>query len=195
VELVFTVSLKGSHGPAGGHPDWLTATRRHRTTVVRLPEPYGRRRCLAIAEQHHGWLGTIADGRTVGTYLCITERGMHGALLAANAAGLISHLPLSASAAVPEATAEPVRHRVAVRRRGTLLAASGLCCRGDYRSAAAATVLMASELIGHNDPLPAGVLVPEEVLTIGGLAPGLTEAGITVADELIADRSGPALAA
>ncbi len=42
VELVFTVSVKGSGGPAGGHPDWLTATMRHRTTVVRLPEPFGR---------------------------------------------------------------------------------------------------------------------------------------------------------
>ncbi|HEY1820572.1 MAG TPA: hypothetical protein VGG83_11655 [Trebonia sp.] len=197
VELVFTVSLKGSHGPAGAHPDWLTATKRHRTTVVRLPEPYGRRRCLAIAEQHNGWLGAVADGKTVSTYLCITERGIHGALLAVNAAGLISHLPRSASApaAVPEATAEPVRHRVAVRRQGTLLAASGLCCRGDYRSAAAATVLMAGELTGHDGPPPAGVLVPEEVLTISGLAPGLAEAGITVDDELIADRSGPALAA
>ncbi len=45
VELVFTISVKGSVGPAGGHPDWLTATKRHRTTVVRLPEPFGRRRC------------------------------------------------------------------------------------------------------------------------------------------------------
>ncbi|HEY5019282.1 MAG TPA: hypothetical protein VII59_21130 [Streptosporangiaceae bacterium] len=39
VELVFTVSLKGSHGPASGDVgnEWLTAAKRHRTTVVRLP--------------------------------------------------------------------------------------------------------------------------------------------------------------
>jgi hypothetical protein len=38
------------------------------------------------------------------------------------------------------------------------------------------------------------VLVPEEVLTIGELEPGLAEAGITVVEEPTADRSGPALA-
>jgi hypothetical protein len=67
VEPVFTVSLKGSHGPASGDigSEWLTAAKRHRTTVVRLPEPYGRRRCLGIAEQHRGWLGPIARGKTV----------------------------------------------------------------------------------------------------------------------------------
>jgi hypothetical protein len=38
------------------------------------------------------------------------------------------------------------------------------------------------------------VLVPEEVLTIGELKPGLAETGITVVEEPAADRSGPALA-
>jgi NAD(P)-dependent dehydrogenase (short-subunit alcohol dehydrogenase family) len=185
VEMVFTISVKGSTGPAGGHPDWLTATKRHRTTVVDLPEPFGRRRCLGIAEQHNGWLGPIAAGKTVRTYLCMTERRMQRALLTVNAAGLIGRLPRSAFTAtpVPEATAEPIRHWVAVRQRGTLLAASTLRCRGDYQSAAAATVLSAGQLAGHHDPLPAGVLVPEEVLTIGELEPGLAEAGIAVAGE------------
>jgi hypothetical protein len=58
-----------------------------------------------------------------------------------------------------------------------------LRCRGDYQSAAAATVLMAGQLTSNGDPLPAGVLVPEEVLTIGELKPGLTETGITVVEE------------
>ena len=87
VELVFTISVKASAGPAGGDTDWLTATKRHRTTVVDLPEPFGRRRCLGIAEQHNGWLGTIAAGKTVRTYLCVTERRMQRALLTVNAAG------------------------------------------------------------------------------------------------------------
>jgi hypothetical protein len=185
VELVFTISVKSSAGPSGGHPDWLTAVRRHRTTVVRLPSPFGRRRCLGIAEEHNGWLGAIAAGKTVSTYLCIAERGMQRALLAVNAAGLIGRLPRSAFTAtpVPEATAEPIRHWVAVRRRGTLLAASTLRCQGDYRSAAAATVLMAGRLADRGDRLPAGVLVPEEALTIGDLEPGLAKAGITVVEE------------
>jgi hypothetical protein len=190
VELVFTVSLKASHGPASGDiaQEWLTAAGRHRTTVVRLPEPFGRRRCLGLAEQQNGWLGAIAADKTVRTYLCVTERGLQGALLAVNAAGLIGRMPQPASAPVPHATSEPVRHWVAVRRHGTLLAASTLRCQGDYRSAAAATVLMADQLTGRDDPLPAGVLVPEEVLTIGQLEPGLAKAGITVAEERISEQ-------
>jgi hypothetical protein len=187
VELVFTVSLKGSHGAGSGDIglEWLTAAKRHRTTVVRLPEPYGRRRCLGIAEQHGGWLGPIASGKTVSTYLCVTERGLRGVLLAVNAIGLLGRVAGSAaaSAPVPEPTAEPVRHWVAVRRGGTLLAARTLRCQGDYRSAATATVLTAGQLTARQDPLPAGVLVPEQVLTIDELEPGLAQAGITVADE------------
>jgi hypothetical protein len=70
-------------------PDRQVVAERHRTTVVRLPEPYGRRRCLGIAEQHGGWLGPIASGKTVSTYLCVAEHGLHGVLLAVNATGLI----------------------------------------------------------------------------------------------------------
>jgi hypothetical protein len=187
VELVFTVSAKASTGPAGGDigHGWLTAANRHGTTVVRLPEPFGRRRCLGIAEQHNGWLGTVAAGKKVSTYICMSERPLQLALLAANAAGLIGRLPRSAFSAnsAPEASTEPIRHWVAVRQRGALLAASTLRCGGDYRSAAAATVLMAGQLTGHDAPLPAGVLVPEEVLTIAGLEPALAEAGITVVKE------------
>jgi hypothetical protein len=193
VEMVFTVSLKGSHGPASGGiaHDWMTAVKRHRTTVIRLPEPYGRRRCLGIAEPHNGWLGPVAAGKTVRTYTCMAERGMHGALLTLNAAGLLGRLPRSAAAIapVPEETAEPVRHWVAVRRRGALLAANTLRCRGDYHSAASATVLMARRLAGHDGPLPAGVLLPEEALTIGELRPGLAEAEITVVEEPTAGRA------
>jgi hypothetical protein len=195
VEMVFTISVKGSTGPAGAHPDWLTAARRHRTTIVRLPEPFGRRRCLGIAEQNNGWLGAVAAGKAVSTYLCVAERRMFRALLVVNAAGLIGRLPRSAFAAkpVPEATAEPIRHWVGVRRRGTLLAASSLRCRGDYHSAAAATVLTAGQLTSHGSPLPAGVLLPEEAVTIGELEPGLARAGITVVGEPATAGSVPAL--
>jgi NAD(P)-dependent dehydrogenase (short-subunit alcohol dehydrogenase family) len=187
VEMVFTVSAKGSVGPAGGDigHSWLAGTRRHRTTVIRLPEPFGRRRCLGAGEQNNGWLGAVASGRTVSTYLCMTERRMQRGLLAVNAAGLIGRLPRSAFATSPvaEATSEPVRHWVAVRRRGSLLAASTLRCQGDYRNAAVSTVLTAGHLTRRAEPAPAGVLIPEEVLTIGELLPALAEAGITVVEE------------
>jgi NAD(P)-dependent dehydrogenase (short-subunit alcohol dehydrogenase family) len=187
VEMVFTMSAKGSHGPAIGAiaHDWLTSSGRHRTTVVSLPEPFGRRCCLGIAERHNGWLGPVADGRTVRTYMCMAERGLHGVLLAVNAAGLMGRLPASAVAGPPVsgATAEPVRHWVGVRRRGTLLEARTVRCQGDYRGAAVATVLMAGQLTERRGQLPSGTVVPEEVLTAGELEPGLAKAGITVAAE------------
>jgi len=143
------------------------------------PAPYGRRRCLGIAEQHGGWLGPVAAGKTVRTYLCVTERGLHGALLAANAAGLIGRLARSAAASAPvlETTAEPVSHWVAVRQRGALLAASTLRCQGDYRCDRPD----GRRLAGRDDPLPGGLLLPEDVLTIDDLEPGLAEAGVAVA--------------
>jgi NAD(P)-dependent dehydrogenase (short-subunit alcohol dehydrogenase family) len=187
VELVFTVSTKASAGHAGGDigHGWLTAAKRHRTTVVRLPEPFGRRRCLGIAEQHNGWLGAIADGKTVSTYVCIAERGLNSALLAFNSAGIIGRLPRSAFASGSSGapTSEPISHWVAVRRGGTLLAARTLRCRGDYRSAAAGTVLFARALAARGESAPAGVVVPEEIATIGELRPDLAKAGIVVVDE------------
>ncbi len=156
VELVFTVSAKSAVGPAGSRFAHRALTRetRHQTTVVALPEPFGRRRCLGFAEADNGWLGAVADGRAVSPYLCISEHRVHSALLAFNSAGIIARLPRSAfvgaagSAEGPPGSlgAEPVAHWVAVRRRGACLAARTLRCRGDYRSAAAGTVLFARSL-------------------------------------------------
>ena len=187
VELVFTTSAKGSHGPAGAafaHRG-LTGTSRHHTTVVSLPEPFGRRRCLAFAESDGGWLGAEADGKTVSTYACISERRVNSAMLAFNSAGIIGRLPRSvfAGGASAAPTSEQVAHWVAVRRGGALLAARTLRCRGDYRAAAAATVLFARSLAARGGAGPAGVLVPEELVTIGELRPALAKAGIVVVDE------------
>ena len=188
VELVFTVSAKSAVGPAGSRFAHRALTReaRHQTTVVPLPEPFGRRRCLGFAEADNGWLGAVADGRAVSPYLCISEHRVHSALLAFNSAGLIARLPRSAFASAPSdargaAEAEPVAHWVAVRRRGACLAARTLRCRGDYRSAAAGTVLFGRSLLAG--PGKAGVLVPEETFTLGELRSALAESDIVVVDE------------
>jgi NAD(P)-dependent dehydrogenase (short-subunit alcohol dehydrogenase family) len=187
VELVFTVSVKSSIGPAGGSfaHRGLTATGRHRTAVVPLPEPFGRRRCLGFAEADNGWLGDVADGKTVSPYLCIAERAVHSGLLTLNAAGLIGRVPRSAFATSSpgEASSEPIAHWIAARRRGTLLAARTVRCQGDYRAAAACTVIFARSLVGRAEPASPGVLVPEETFVIGELQPELGKAGISVADE------------
>ena len=159
VELVFTVSAKSAVGPAGSRFAHRALTReaRHQTTVVPLPEPFGRRRCVGFAEADNGWLGAVAGGRAVSPYLCISEHRVHSALLAFNSAGIIARLPRSAFASAPSdargaAGAEPVAHWVAVRRRGACLAARTLRCRGDYRSAAAGTVLFARSLAAGAGP-------------------------------------------
>src|SRR5580693_4119689 len=179
VELVFTVSAKSAVGPAGSRFAHRALTRetRHQTTIVPLPEPFGRRRCVGFAEADNGWLGAVAGGRAVSPYLCISEHRVHSALLAFNSAGIIARLPRSAFASAPSdahgaAGAEPVAHWVAVRRRGACLAARTLRCRGDYRSLAAG-----------GGTGPAGVLVPEDAFTIGELRPELAESDIVVVDE------------
>ena len=193
VELVFTVSAKSAVGPPGSRfaHRALTTEATHQTTVVRLPEPFGRRRCLGFAEGDNGWLGAVAGDRAVSPYLCISEHRVHTALLAFNSAGIIARLPRSAFAGSPSGAAgpagaglaEPVAHWVAVRRRGVCLAARTLRCRGDYRSAAAGTVLFARSLAATARSRPAGVLVPEEACTIGELRSGLAESDIVVVDE------------
>lgn len=191
VELVFTVSAKSAVGPAGSRfaHRALTTEWRHQTTVVPLPEPFGRRRCVGFAEADNGWLGAVAGGRAVSPYLCISEHRVHSALLAFNSAGIIARLPRSAFAsasgsAAGAAGAEPVAHWVAVRRRGDCLAARTLRCRGDYRSAAAGTVLFGRSLAaGLRSGGPAGVLVPEDAFTIGSLESELAESDIVVVDE------------
>jgi hypothetical protein len=157
---------------------------------VPLPEPFGRRRCVGFAEADNGWLGAVAGGRAVSPYLCISEHRVHSALLAFNSAGIIARLPRSAFASAPSdahgaAGAEPVAHWVAVRRRGACLAARTLRCRGDYRSAAAGTVLFARSLAAGAGAgaRAAGVLVPEDACTIGELRSALAESDIVVVDE------------
>ena len=114
LELVFTVSTKGTSGRAGGDfaHRGLTALSRHRTTVVPLPAPFGPRRCLGFAEPDGGWLGTFAADTTVSPYICIAERSVHRALLAANRAGIMARLPRAMLRPAPNgeaaASGEPV---------------------------------------------------------------------------------------
>ena len=193
VELVFTVSAKSAIGPAGSRFAHRALTRetRHQTTVVALPEPFGRRRCLGFAEADNGWLGAVADGRAVSPYLCISEHRVHSALLAFNSAGIIARLPRSAfvgaagSAEGPPGSlgAEPVAHWVAVRRRGACLAARTLRCRGDYRSAAAGTVLFARSLAAGAGSGPAWRAGPRGGLHDRRAPVGAGRVDIVVVDE------------
>jgi hypothetical protein len=187
VEVVFTVSTKSTTGPAGGafaHRN-LTGVARHRTRVVPLPAPYGRRRALGFAEAERGWLRTD-PARQVSTFVCLAERAVQRALLSLNAVGAIRIVPRSAfrpaargDGAVP--SSEPVTHWVAVLDHGERLAVRTVETCGDYAAAAAVTVAMAEALRAPNRT-SAGVFTPESVLTLAELAPTLERRGIRVAE-------------
>ena len=63
VELVFTVTAKGTGGAASADfaHRGFTGQGHHRVKQVTLPEPFGSRRVLGFAEPDGGWLGPMAD--------------------------------------------------------------------------------------------------------------------------------------
>jgi NAD(P)-dependent dehydrogenase (short-subunit alcohol dehydrogenase family) len=190
IELAFTVATRSTSGPAGGdfaHRN-LTTLPRHRTALIPLPEPFGRRRCLGFAEPDAGWLGAVAAGRAVNSYVCLAERGAHRAMLALNAAGLMSRLPRAALGSAPspngEASREPVAHWTAVLERGRRIGARTLECRGDYRGAAESAVVFAQALLDEGAAAFRGVFGPEDLPDLDRLTPSLREVGISVVDRL-----------
>ena len=195
LELVFTVSTKGTSGPAGGDfaHRGLTALSKHRTTVVPLPAPFGPRRCLGFAEPDGGWLGTFAADTLVSPYICIAERSVHRALLAANRAGIMARLPRAMLRPAPNgedaASDEPVAHWIAVLERGERIAARTVRCRGDYAASAASTVTLAQALLPAAD-LPNGVVDYESLLHFDQVAVPLRDVGIVVHDEATDRPSG-----
>lgn len=189
LELVFTVSAKGTSGQAGGDfaHRGLTAHAKHRTTMVPLPAPFGPRRCLGFAEPDAGWLGAFAADITVSPYICIAERSTHRALLAANRAGIMTRLPRAILRAAPTgdddaASSEPVAHWIAVLEREQRIAARTVRCRGDYAASAASTVALARALLPAAD-LPNGVLDYESLLRLDQVEAPLRDAGIVVHNE------------
>jgi len=74
------------------------------------------------------------------------------------------------------------------------IAARTLQCRGDYRAAAASTVILARALLADlaNSAVRPGVYDPEELLGFDPLAPALREQGITAVDQPVtASAAGP----
>ncbi len=185
LEIVFTLSLSVSRGPASADfiHRGLTAVSRHRTALVRLPSPFGERRCLGFGEGDAGWLGGIAEGRIVRQYVCIAEPAVHERLLGLNSAGAMASMPrslieLRKQRANGNTSNEPVAHWIAAIRDGRRLAARTVECLGGSPSAARSTVVLADGL--RTEPPPSGCLNPEEIWTLGGVEAKLRAAGISV---------------
>lgn len=189
VELVFTVTTKGSGGSAAADfaHRGLTGLAHHRVATVRLAPPFGTRRVLGFDEVDRGWLGPIATDVTVTPYVCLAERPVMGLMLALNRARLISHLPRAALRArrptsVAATSREPVAHHVSVRTAGRLLETRLVRGHGDFRMAADSGAIFADALLGHDGGAAAGpgAWYPEELLTLQRLAEPLAQAGVAV---------------
>jgi NAD(P)-dependent dehydrogenase (short-subunit alcohol dehydrogenase family) len=185
LEIVFTLSLKAPRGPASADFIYrgLTAVARHRTALIRLPSPFGNRKCLGFGEGDAGWLGGVAEGRVVRQYVCIAEPAMHERLLALNDAAAMASMPRSlievhgprANGATGD---EAVAHWIAAIRAGRRLAARTVECVGGSLSAARSTVVFADAL--RTSPPPPGCFNPEEILTLGAVEARLRAAGVSV---------------
>ena len=186
LEIVFTVSLASSRGPAstGFIHRGLTGAARHRTAGVPLPGPFGERRCLGFAEDDAGWLGGVAEGRVVRQYICVAESALHQLLLEFNGASAMNQLPISLLGLRTRSDAgiasdEPVAHWIAAIRSGRRLCVRTVECRGDFLHAARSTVVFADALLSRDGP--GGCFDPEEIFTLNDLAAELRAVGVTVA--------------
>lgn len=189
VELVFTVTTKGTGGAASADfaHRGFTGRGHHQVRQVTLPEPFGSRRVLGFAESDRGWLGPMADGLTVSPHICLAERSVGALMRTLNAVGLISRLPRAAlqsgsGAAAAEASREPVAHSVAVLHQGLCLGYRLVVGQGDFRMAASSSVVFAEAVLGRDGGVAAqpGAWYPEEVLSLERLERPLRQAGINV---------------
>lgn len=194
IEVVFTLSVTATTGRQGVgflHRH-LMAMPRHGTAEVPLPAPFGTRRCLGFAEPERAWIGDLAGARTVRSYACIAEPGVHDALLARNELGAFAKLPPATPADRAAANRmgvsnEPVAHWVCVRRSGKRIAARTIRCAGDYRGAAHATVALAHALQDARARalLPSGVFGPEGLVKLAQLEPYLAASEIRVVSQAL----------
>lgn len=185
LEIVFTLSLSASRGPASADfiHRGLTAVSRHRTALVRLPSPFGERRCLGFGESDAGWLGGVAEGRIVRQYVCIAEPAVHEQMLGLNSVGAMGSIPRSLiemrkQRADGTAGNEPVAHWIAAIHHGRRLSARTVECVGGSPSAARSTVVLADAL--RTEPPSPGCFNPEEIWTLSDVEAELRAAGISV---------------
>lgn len=184
LEIVYTLSSTTPRGPASADfvRRGLTTVARHPTAVIPLEEPFGERVCVGFDESDAGWLGGIAEGRTVRQYVCFAEPAVHERLLELNGAGRVNELPRSLigprSPADARKNDEPVAHWVAAISAGRRLGARSVVCRGDFLHAARSTVVLADALLTQGPRR--GCFDAEEIWTLSHVEAGLRAAGIKI---------------
>ena len=146
----------------------------------------GRRTCIEFAEDCDGWLGDLAGGREVHTYLVSVQRLQQRGLLAANAVGACRLLPRRQFVAERRggddgASRDPVAEWVALTRGGRRLAAATVECAGDYRGTASASVAFAEQALARE--LPPGCHEPQTLFALEQLVPRLAQDGVRIVSQ------------
>ncbi len=190
LEIAACFSMVQTSG-AGGTVDFvypvLTRAARHPTRVIEFPAPIGRRRCMQAAGPEVGFFGELAAGRTGRVYFSVLQHAAQAELLALNAMGLLSRLPLrffllGRSWTARRTTHEPKRDIVAVTSGNQRLAARAVEGSGDYLMTASATAAFAEALLDRRaaEPTLRGVLGAEEVFDLSELRCGFERRGIQI---------------
>ncbi len=184
-ELTLTLSRSGSGGRQGMETaaiPLLKRRRRHPTASVQVPEPFGRRRCMAVGDGSEGFFGDVGPHLRRRLYWCFLEPSAHNALLAVNACGanrwIPSRLLLAGKRRVPTAlSAEPKCDVVSVSLGGRRLGAYAIRGHGDYAMTVAATVAFAEQMLRHD---VYGCVGAEELFVLDQLMPQLIDHDVMI---------------
>jgi hypothetical protein len=168
----------------------LTSGHRHPTAIVEFPEPFGRLRCLQFTDRERAIIaiGNLAERLPVLNYGYTLERWARDPVMAINALGLISKLPLSlltlnAERQAASTVAKLQCHVCGVLRDGHRLAASAVTGRGNFAMTAASIATCAKVLLDRKDQgeVPSGVLGIDDVFDLSEVRADFETQGIRIA--------------
>lgn len=195
LEMVWTLTAQGYSGMGGRMwaYSYFVNRRRHPTFVVSLPEPYGRRRVLQIADDERGWLIGAPPQLKVRTGVCLLERDTDAGFRVTNALGLMSFVPkwlfanpprrLTRGAVPGQGTAPEGSciYWVAAYRKGERLAARTIEGEDDYLVTVQGTISIGEAVVEktRNDHQN-GVYSVEELVTLADVAPSLSAQGVRI---------------
>ncbi|MGC2375119.1 MAG: hypothetical protein WA484_14700 [Solirubrobacteraceae bacterium] len=167
----------------------LTSVRRHPIEALDFPEPFGRLRCLEFTDPDAaiGLVGNLGERLPVRNYGYTLERWAREPVMALNALGVISKLPLSlftlnAERQAGSTVAKSQCHICGVARDGRRLAASAVTGKGNFAMTAAAIATCAKTLLDRKDQgeIPSGVLGVDDVFDLSEVKAGFEAQGIRI---------------
>ncbi len=171
------------------HPA-LRSVHRHPVEVLDFPEPFGKLRCLEFTDPDAsiGLVGNLGERLPVRTYAYTLERWAREPVMALNALGLVSKLPLTlltlnAERQARSTVAKPQCHICGVSRAGRRLVASAVTGNGNFAMTAASIATCAKTLLDRQSSgeIAKGVLGVDDVFDLAEVRAGLEMQGIRIA--------------